>query len=60
MLKALTIDKYNSVYLLGMSIYEYKLGNQIEAEHYLSETIAINPNQQGVDIVNKLISGSKK
>ena len=54
MLKALAIDKYNSVYLLGMSIYEYKLGNQIEAEHYLSETIAINPNQQGVDIVSKI------
>ena len=60
MLKALAIDKYNSVYLLGMSIYEYKLGNQMEAEQYLSETIAINPNQQGVDIVSKLISGSKK
>ena len=60
MLKALTIDRYNSVYLLGMSIYEYKLGNQMEAEQYLSETIAINPNQQGVDIVSKLISGSKK
>ena len=60
MLKALAIDKYNSVYLLGMSIYEYKLGNQMEAELYLSETIAINPNQQGVDIVNKLISVSKK
>jgi tetratricopeptide (TPR) repeat protein len=60
MLKALTIDRYNSVYLLGMSIYEYKLGNQMKAEQYLSETIAINPNQQGVDIVSKLISGSKK
>jgi O-antigen ligase len=59
MLKALAIDKYNSVYLLGMSIYEYKLGNQPEAERYLSETIAINPNQQGVDIVSKLISSTK-
>ena len=60
MLKALDIDKYNSVYLLGMSIYEYKLGNQMEAEQYLSETMAINPNQQGVDIVSKLISDTKK
>jgi O-antigen ligase len=55
MLKALTIDKFNSVYLLGMSIYEYKLGNQLKSEEYLAKTIDINPNQQGVDIVRKLI-----
>ena len=59
MLKALAIDKFNSVYLLGMSIYEFKLGNKTAAEEYLSETISINPNQQGVEIVSKLISDNK-
>jgi O-antigen ligase len=58
MLKALTIDKFNSVYLLGMSIYEYKLGNQLKSEEYLAKTIDINPNQQGVDIVSKIISSN--
>lgn len=57
MLKALVIDKFNTVYLLGMSIYEYKLGNKVMAEEYLAKTIAINPNQQGIDIVSKLILG---
>ena len=56
MLKALAIDKFNSVYLLGMSIYEFKLGNKTAAEEYLSETISINPNQQGVEIVSKLLT----
>ena len=55
MLKALTIDKFNSVYLLGMSIYEYKLGNQMKSEEYLAKTIDINPNQQGIDVVSKII-----
>lgn len=55
MLKALMIDKFNSVYLLGMSIYEYKLGNQLKSKEYLAKTININPNQQGIDVVSKLI-----
>jgi hypothetical protein len=60
MLKALKIDKFNSVYLLAMSIFEFNLGDKFAAQQYLAKTIAINPNQQGVDIVSKLISGSKK
>jgi len=59
MLKALAIDKFNSVYLLGMSIYEFKLGNKTAAEDYLARTIAINPSQQGVEIVSKIISDNK-
>jgi len=55
MLKALAIDKFNSVYLLGMSIYEYKLGNQSKSQEYLAKTIEINPNQQGIDVVSKII-----
>ena len=38
-----------------MSIYEYKLGNQMKSEEYLAKTIDINPNQQGIDVVSKII-----
>ena len=54
MLMALDIDPYNSVYLLGMAVLDYNLGNVDSARKYLAETIRVNPNQQGIDIVNKL------
>jgi hypothetical protein len=56
MLNALEIDKHNSVYLLGMSIYDFKLGDIGSAREFLRKTVEINPNQQGVDIVTRLIN----
>lgn len=55
MYKAHKADKWNPVYLLSLAIYDYKLGNFENAQKYLNETEAINPNQQGLDIVKKLI-----
>jgi tetratricopeptide (TPR) repeat protein len=56
MLKALEIDQFNSVYLLGMAVLEYNLGNSTIAREYLKNTIIVNPNQTGIDIVTNLIT----
>lgn len=55
MLKALEIDQFNSVYLLGMAVLEYNLGNRPIAREYLKNTIIVNPNQTGIDIVTNLL-----
>jgi len=55
MYKAHKADKWNPVYLLSLAIYDYKLGNFEQAQKYLNEAEAINPNQQGLTIVKKLI-----
>jgi len=56
MLKALEIDQFNSVYLLGMAVLEYNLGNGPIAREYLKNTINVNPNQTGIDIVTDLLA----
>jgi len=55
MLKALELDRYNSVYLLGMSVLEYNTGQFINSRKYLEDTIKINPNQVGIDLVKNLL-----
>jgi len=55
MYKAHKADKWNPVYLLSLAIYDYKLGNFVNAQKYVNKTEAINPNQQGLDIVKELI-----
>jgi tetratricopeptide (TPR) repeat protein len=55
MLKAHKIDQWNPVYLLSLSIYEYKLGNISKAIEYFLRTEKINPNQQGLETVRKLL-----
>ena len=56
MLKALEIDQFNSVYLLGMAVLESNLGNSTIAREYLKNTIIVNPNQTGIDIVTNLLN----
>jgi tetratricopeptide (TPR) repeat protein len=56
MLKALEIDQFNSVYLLGMAVLESNLGNSTIAREYLENTIIVNPNQTGIDIVTNLLN----
>jgi tetratricopeptide (TPR) repeat protein len=56
MLKALEIDQFNSVYLLGMAVLEYNLGNSTIAREYLKDTIMSNPNQTGIDLVTNLLT----
>ena len=56
MLEALRIDKYNSVYLLSMAIYEYKIGDINAAKDYLERAKVSNPRQQGLDLVEQMIS----
>jgi len=56
MLKALEIDQFNSVYLLGMAVLEYNLGNSPIAREYLKDTIMSNPNQTGIDLVTNLLN----
>jgi O-antigen ligase len=58
MLKAHESDKWNPVYLLSLGIYEYKLGNLEKAQYYIKKTEEIKPNQQGLELVKKLISQS--
>jgi hypothetical protein len=55
MLKALQLDPYNSVYLLGMAIYEYKLNDLESAKEYLAKAKRINPNQKGLDLVSEFV-----
>lgn len=55
MLKALKIDKYNSVYLLSLALYESKSGNRNSASSYLEKAIESNPDQQGIEFVRKQI-----
>jgi hypothetical protein len=57
MLRALEIDRFNSVYLLSMAIYEFNLGNIAESESYLARTIEVDPNQKGIEIVQKMLKG---
>ena len=54
MLRALELDQFNSVYLLGMAVLEYNLGNISIARQYLKDTIMVNPNQTGIEIVTNL------
>ena len=56
MLRALELDQFNSVYLLGMAVLEYNLGNVPTAREYLNDTIMVNPNQTGIDIVTNLLA----
>ena len=56
MLRALELDQFNSVYLLGMAVLEYNSGNVPTARDYLNETIMVNPNQTGIDIVTNLLA----
>ena len=56
MLRALELDQFNSVYLLGMAVLEYNLGNVPTAREYLNNTIMVNPNQTGIDIVTNLLA----
>jgi hypothetical protein len=56
MSKALEIDRYNSVYLLGMAVLDYNLGQLESSRKYLELTIQINPNQTGIDLVKNLVN----
>jgi len=56
MMEALKIDKYNSVYLLSLAIYEFKAGNVLQAREFLEKTKYINPTQKGIDIVEKMLT----
>jgi len=56
MLKALELDQFNSVYLLGMAVLEYNSGNSPIAREYLKNTMIVNPNQTGIDIVTNLLA----
>ena len=54
--KAHNMDKYNSVYTLSIGIYEFNLKNYPKAKFWLSETLNLNPNQQGIEILQRSIS----
>ena len=47
MFEAHRLDKFNSVYTVGLALFEYRLGNKDLAIKYLNETQRLNPNQQG-------------
>jgi len=49
-------DKWNPTYLLGLSIYELNIGNYSLARTYLERVISIDPDQQGVKIVQERLS----
>jgi tetratricopeptide (TPR) repeat protein len=55
MLEALRIDEYNSVYLLSMAIYDYKLGDIDSSRDYLQRAKISNPSQKGIDLVEKML-----
>jgi hypothetical protein len=55
MLEALKIDKYNSVYLLSMAIYDYKLGDIDSSRDYLERAKISYPEQIGIDVVEKML-----
>jgi tetratricopeptide (TPR) repeat protein len=55
MLTALKLDPYNSVYLLSMAIYEYKLNNLSAAKDFFLKAKDINPSQEGLDLVSQYI-----
>ena len=54
--KAHRFDKYNSVYTLSLGIYEFNLKNYPKAQFWLKETINLNPNQQGNEILQRLLA----
>jgi len=54
--KAHNVDKYNSVYTLSLGIYEFNLKNYPKAKFWLNETLNLNPNQQGIEILQRSIS----
>ena len=49
-------DKWNPTYLLGLSIYELNTGNYSLARAYLERVISIDPDQQGVKIVQERLT----
>lgn len=51
--KAHRFDQYNSVYTLSLGIYEFNLKNYPKAQFWLEETINLNPNQQGNEILQQ-------
>jgi len=55
MLEALKIDKYNSVYLLSMAIYDYKLGDIDSSRDYFERAKISDPAQKGMDLVEKML-----
>lgn len=54
--KAHRFDKYNSVYTLSLGIYEFNLKNYPKAQFWLEETIKLNPNQQGNEILQQSLA----
>ena len=54
--KAHMVDKYNSVYTLSIGIYEFNLKNYSKAKFWLNETISLNPNQQGIENLQRSLS----
>lgn len=56
MRRALELDPFNSVYLLSMAIYEYKLNNLTAAKDFFVRAKEINPNQEGLDLVSQYIT----
>ena len=54
--KAHRFDKYNSVYTLSLGIYEFNLKNYPKAQFWLEETINLNPNQQGNEILQRSLA----
>ena len=54
--KAHRFDKYNSVYTLSLGIYELNLKNYPKAQFWLEETINLDPNQQGIEILQRSLS----
>jgi O-antigen ligase len=54
--KAHNVDKYNSVYTLSLGIYEFNLKNYPKAKFWLNETLNLNPNQQGIEILQRSLS----
>ena len=58
--KAHRLDKYNSVYTLSLGIYEFNLKNYPKAQFWLEETINLNPNQQGNEILQRSLAAKIK
>lgn len=55
MFEAHKLDKFNSVYTLGLALFEYRLGNTELALEYLDMTKKLNKDQQGLKEISEFI-----
>ena len=58
--KALTVDKYNTVYLLSLAIVQLNLGNLSDSQQTINKILEINSDTSNISIVQDALNDAKE